>query len=624
MKRIIVFTLLSGVAALSAALPVSAENEKQDDIVILYTNNVHSGIDNDVGYDGLALYQREMEAEHSHVILADAGDAIQGGHAANLSQGRNIVDLMNLVGYDVAVPGNHEFDYGVQVLAQRAAELDCGYISCNFMRTDTGKLIYEPYKIIDCGALKIGFVGVTPPQTFVGANPKFFMNEAGEFVYSFCEQKDLLYDVIQQSVDSVRAEGADYVILLAHLGEHSVEEQWSAISVAEATTGIDAVIDGHSHETTPALHVTNKDGADVVITQTGTKPANIGKMTISQDGIKTELIESVPAPDSSFGFGSDTWAEAEGRPGRYIDTAVNQKIRAINADLEETLAEECGTTDFELVYSDPQTGERVVRNRETNLSDFRADTIRSICQTEIGFLNGGSLRSGIRPGRITRGDILNVFPYDNKLVSARMTGQQILDGLELAVRNYPLESGAFLAVSGVEYTIDEGIESTVTLDEFSRFTGVSGEYRVKNVSVNGEPLDPDRIYTVATIDFLLTDGGDGFPFSGNCEIYDITDAQYSDLLCRTVSELPDGKVPEIYSNPDGFGRITVINSKAGGGTGNPAEAQNGSRTDTGSNTGKTGTAAAPKTGDAEHIPLLMILCCSALYMALLTRKQQKS
>ena len=629
MKMKKAFTLITGFAflAAAAAVPVSAEEGKQDDVVILYTNDVHCGIDDSIGYDGLALYQREMEAEHSHVILADAGDALQGGNIANLSQGSAIVDLMNLVGYDVAVPGNHEFDYGVDVLAQRASELDCGYISCNFMRTDSDSLIFEPYKIIDCGAVQIGFVGAVTPQTFASSNPKYFRNEAGDFIYSFCAQENRLCDVIQQSVDSVREEGADYVILLAHLGEHDVDEQWSAVTVAGATTGIDAVIDGHSHETTPALHIPNRDGADVIITQTGTRLANIGKMTISQDGIQTELIESVPAPDSAYGFDPDTWAEAEGRPGRYIDTAVNEKIRAIKDELEDYLSEECGSTDFELLHSDAQTGGRLVRSRETNLSDFCADIIRSTCQTEVSFVNGGSLRSGLRAGTITRGDVLSLFPYDNKLVSARMTGQQLLDGLEFAVRFYPGESGGFLAVSGIEFTIDEGIESSVTLDEYSRFTGVAGAYRVKNVKVNGEPLDPDRLYTVSAIDYLLEDGGDGFPFSGNCEIYAVSDALYYDLIQRSISEFPDGKVPEAYRNPAGFGRITVINSKTAGETEKPADtqtapAQTVSPTNTVSNSGKTGTTGAPETGDAENIPLLILLCSGAAYMALLTRKKQ--
>lgn len=602
LKKTAVWMSAAAVLACTAAIPVSADAAKQNDIVILYTNDVHSGIDEHIGYDGLMLYKREMEAQHAHVILADAGDAIQGGNAANLTNGKNIVDLMNLVGYDVAVLGNHEFDYGIPVIQQRAAELNCGYISCNFMRADTDELVFEPYKIIDCGEMQVGFVGAVTPQTFASSNPTYFQNENGDYLYSFCEKENRLCDIVQQNVDKVRAEGADYVVLLAHLGENDVDVQWSAVTVAQGTTGIDAVIDGHSHETTPALNVKNKDGGNVVITQTGTKLKNIGKMTISPEGIRTELVERVPEPDSSFD--ADTWTVDSARGGRYVDAEVSRKIKGINNSLEEFLSKEVGTSDFDLIYKDAQTGERLVRNKETNLMDFCADAIRDTYHTDISFVNGGSIRNGIRKGTVTRGDILNVFPYENFCASAKMTGQQLLDGLEFAARFFPGESGGFLGVSGVEFTIDAGIESSVTLDEHSAFTGVAGEYRVKNVKVNGEPLDLERIYTVSSIDYLLRDGGDGFPFSGKCEITEVHDEQYYDLLQRYISEAPEHKVPETFRNPDGMGRITVINSR------NTPAADQAAK-----------PAAAPKTGDAEPAGAAAVLFVGIGLIAVTAKKK---
>ena len=430
----------------------------------------------------------------------------------------------------------------------------------------------------------------------------YFQNENGDYLYSFCEKENRLCDIVQQNVDKVRAEGADYVVLLAHLGENDVDVQWSAVTVAQGTTGIDAVIDGHSHETTPALNVKNKDGDNVVITQTGTKLKNIGKMTISPEGIRTELVECVPEPDSSFD--ADTWTVDSARGGRYVDTEVSRKIKEINDSLEEFLSKEVGTSDFVLIYKDAQTGERLVRNKETNLMDFCADAIRDTYHTDISFVNGGSIRNGIRKGTVTRGDILNVFPYENFCASAKMTGQQLLDGLEFAARFFPGESGGFLGVSGVEFTIDAGIESSVTLDEHSAFTGVAGEYRVKNVKVNGEPLDLERIYTVSSIDYLLRDGGDGFPFSGNCEITEIHDEQYYDLLQRYISEAPEHKVPETFRNPDGMGRITVINSR------NTPAADQAAK-----------PAAAPKTGDAEPAGAAAVLFVGIGLIAVTAKKK---
>ena len=200
---------------------------------------------------------------------------------------------------------------------------------------DTDELVFEPYKIIDCGEMQVGFVGAVTPQTFASSNPTYFQNENGDYLYSFCEKENRLCDIVQQNVDKVRAEGADYVVLLAHLGENDVDVQWSAVTVAQGTTGIDAVIDGHSHETTPALNVKNKDGDNVVITQTGTKLKNIGKMTISQEGIRTELVECVPEPDSSFD--ADTWTVDSARGGRYVDTEVSRKIKEINESIPECL-----------------------------------------------------------------------------------------------------------------------------------------------------------------------------------------------------------------------------------------------------------------------------------------------
>lgn len=593
----------------TAVLPVSAESEKADDIVILYTNDVHSGVDQYIGYDGLALYKREMEATHAHVILADAGDAIQGGNVANLSKGKNIVDLMNMVGYDVAALGNHEFDYGIAEQKKRASELNCGYISCNYMYADSHALLYEPYKIIDCGDVQVGFVGAVTPETFASANPKFFQDSNGNYIYSFCEAENALCETIQQNVNAVRAAGADYVVLLAHLGENDVDVQWSAITVAESTVGIDAVIDGHSHETTPALNVKNKNGGDVIITQTGTKLANIGKMTISYDGIRTELISSVPAPDSSFD--ESTWTEADDRPGRYVDSAVNLKIHEIEATLDEFLSKEVGYADFDLCYQDKQTGNRLVRSQETNLMDFCADAIRETYHTDISFVNGGGIRNGIEKGTITRGDVLNVFPYENAIASAKLTGQQLLDTLECAVRFYPGESGGFLGVSGLEFKIDEGIPSSVKMSEHSEFLGVSGEYRVKDVKINGEPLNLSQTYTVSSIDYLLTDGGDGSPLGKTCEVYAISDEPYADLLQRYISENCGGKIPEIYQNPNGLGRITTINSR------NDAPV-------TPTVQPVSPAAAAPKTGDAAPVGSAALLFVGFALTVMSAKKRTRS
>ena len=521
MKKIISVTAAAALLISGYTISASAAVEKDDDIVILYTNDVHCSVDSMVGYDGLALYKREMEATHKNVALVDAGDAIQGGTMGTLSDGAYITEIMNAVGYDAATVGNHEFDYTVPTLMKRAEELDCGYICCNFKSLETGELLFDPYKIIDFGDTQVAFVGVATPETLFYSTPTFFKNEKGEYIYSFGENGTELYDAVQENVDKARSEGADYVILLAHLGEHEVTSEWNSVAVAENTKGVDAVISGHSHEETNGLSVKNKDGEDVRIVQTGYNLSHIGKMTISNDGtISTELVDTVPAPDSSLEFPDDSWGKAPNREDRYVDTAVSNKIQEINASLDEQLSEVIGHTDFILTDSDMETGERRVRNGETNLGDFLTDAYRAYYDTDIAILNGGGIRASIPEGDITIGSLINVMPYSNTICAAKVTGQQILDVLEFASSDYPEESSYFLSTSGLEYTIDTSIPSTATKNEKGEFTGVTGEYRVKNVLINGEPLDIEKTYTVSSIRYLLEDGGDGFIISGKSEIYE--------------------------------------------------------------------------------------------------------
>ena len=242
MKKIVSITLAASIAAACCTFSVSAETQKDDDIVILYTNDVHCGIDNYIGYDGLALYKREMEESHKHVLLADAGDSLQGDLMGTMTEGAYITELMNSVPYDVACIGNHDFDYSVPTLMQRAEEIDCGYVCCNFKSLETNEYPFEPYKMFEPGDTQIAFVGVTTPDTFSTTRPVYLQNEDGEIIYSFGEHETELYDIVPKNVDKARNEGADYVFFLGHPGETEVFEKWSALSVAENTNGIDYLL----------------------------------------------------------------------------------------------------------------------------------------------------------------------------------------------------------------------------------------------------------------------------------------------------------------------------------------------------------------------------------------------
>ncbi len=552
----IVSTALAFALAVIASFSFSFA-ETSDDVVVLYTNDVHCAIDNNIGYDGLALYKREMQALYKRVILVDSGDALQGGPIGLFSKGAYITELMNLVGYDVAAIGNHEFDYGVETLKKRAEEFGFRYVCCNFKAIETGEPVFESFKIIDAGEMKIAFIGVVTPLSLGSAKPVYFQNAEGQYVYSFCGDGDDLYEVVQANVDNARRKGADYVILLGHLGENVGVEKWRAQAVVENTTGIDAVIDAHSHEVTQSLIVKNKAGEPVTITQTGTMFDHIGKMTISKDGIATELIDRVPAPESSMGLDEATWTAID---GQYVDVAVNRKVSEINASVAEKLSEKVGRVDFDLCVNDPKTTIRRVRNGETNLADLVADALRETYKTDIALLYGGGVRNDVQRGEITYGDVLKAFPFDNKILSVKVSGRQILNALEFGAKKYPEEDPAFLsAVSGIAFTIDASVKSGVELDELNRFKRVNGEYRVKNVMIGGEPLDLEKEYSLCSNSFMLLEGGDGYgPIFEDCEIIEAWGESDVEHFNRYIRDELGGCVPDSYKDPKGQGRITIV------------------------------------------------------------------
>ena len=291
MKKLctVLMLLLMFCVPCSAAVP-------SEDIIIIYTNDVHCRVDDAIGYAGLKYYVDQTKAEHSFVTLVDAGDWAQGAAIGSISKGEYILEIMNAVGYDFCVPGNHEFDYTWPQFIKFTQSLDCGLYASNIKNLRTGELVLTPYKIFTYGDVKVAFVGATTPESITKTAPSYFMDENGKYIYDFASDKtgEKLAASIQKAVDDARAEGADYVIVVGHLGEYEdVVDVWAVPNIASRTRGIDAFIDGHSHETTPVLLINNLDGKAVPITQSGTKLNYIGRVTISTTGtISTELVSS--------------------------------------------------------------------------------------------------------------------------------------------------------------------------------------------------------------------------------------------------------------------------------------------------------------------------------------------
>ncbi|MBO4899605.1 MAG: bifunctional metallophosphatase/5'-nucleotidase [Lachnospiraceae bacterium] len=523
--------------------------EKNGEVYILVTSDVHCGVNQGFGYAGLVQVRESLEKQGYTTILVDDGDSIQGEAMGTLTQGEANVRLMNAVGYDVAIPGNHEFDYGADQFLKLVDEANYKYISCNFNRE--GELVLDPYTVIDTGDIKIGFVGVTTPESLTSSNPVHFQDENGKTIYGFCQTEDGsgVYEAVQNAVDAARADGADYVYIMGHMGLEETAKPYTYADVISHTNGIDAFLDGHSHDTEQIV-MKNKDGEDVYRCAVGTKMQCIGYSHITSEGILETNIWSWPN-------------ETDAPTLLGIDNPVNDAVQTELAALDEILNQEVCEISFDLMDKDPEVRDssgnliRVVRMAETNLGDLCADAFRDATGADIGFINGGGIRAGIGKGKVTYGDIIAVFPFGNNVCVIEATGQQILDALEWGSRGVPEENGGFLQVSGLTYEIDASVDNPCTADPEGNMTGISGKRRVSNVLVNGEPIDPKATYTVGSQSFTLLDNGDGFTCFDGCNVlYPEVCMDNEALINYMTKTLTNGGGSE-YADPYGQDRIII-------------------------------------------------------------------
>ncbi len=544
LKRFLILSLALMMALSGLALAEEADAAASNGVVILYTNDVHCAIDTNIGYAGVAAYEKAYEDAGYDVLLVDCGDAVQGAAVGTLSTGEYIVDIMNEVGYDVATIGNHEFDYGMDRFNELVEMAEYPYVSANFTDLE-GNTILSPYAVLEAGGYSIAFVGASTPETFSKSTPTYFQDEEGNFIYSFCGGNDGadLYAAVQAAVDDARAEGADYVVVLSHLGTEASSVPFTSTDLIANTSGIDVVLDGHSHSVWEMEIEQNKDGEDVVMSSTGTQLTALGSLTIDAEGnLATQLhTETIFQDDETAAF-----------------------IDGIEAQYADTLATVVATSDVDLTIYDPTETDadgnpiRLIRSQETNLGDLCADAYRAISGADIAFVNGGGIRDSIPAGDITYEQIIAVHPFGNALCVVEATGQEILDALEMSVRHVPDETGGFLQVSGLTFEVNMGVESSVVVDDADMFVEVAGDRRVQNVLVGGEPIDPEATYTLASHNYMLKSGGDGYTmFADNVLLQDevMLDNQ---VLINYITESLGGVVGEEYSDPYGQGRITFV------------------------------------------------------------------
>lgn len=499
MRKFLFLVLLAAAACSPKVAPstnpetkASAKPPVDADIVILYDNDVHCSVD---GYANMAALKAEKLRQTPYVTLTSSGDFVQGGSLGAASKGGYIVEIMNAVGYDLVTLGNHEFDFGIPRLKELTGQLTAKTLCCNLIDLKADKRMYDPYTIISYGNRKVAFIGVATPYSFNSSTPAYFQDDKGNYVYSLCA--DIFYDNVQNFIDDARAQGADYVVAMTHLGDDVTYDPINAHALAANTIGLDVILDGHSHNTVPSLMLKGKDGKPVIYTQTGAHFENIGVLTITPEGkVSTQLV-----PLKDF-------------------TAKDPKVEAVIAQKKQEYAErgarKIGHSEVLLPAKD-ENGDWLVRKYETTLGDFCADAFRYFLGTDIAMVGGGSIRADLPAGDVTYDSVFNVFPFNNRVCTATLTGKQILEVLEFGVAAYPADFGGFLHVSGLKYTFDPSVESPVVYDINKAFVRIDpGDRRISNVQVLNketgkyEPIVSTSEYTVGGTSYLLMDAGDGY------------------------------------------------------------------------------------------------------------------
>ena len=578
--------------------------EPQGDIVILYTNDVHTYIDKVLSYDVIAALKTELQKEYDHVLLVDAGDHIQGTAYGSMDKGETIIELMNAAGYDLATLGNHEFDYGMDGCMNVIDLAEFPYTSCNFYNEEAGvkgESVLDSYVMFECGNEKLAFVGITTPESFTKSTPAYFQDENGNYIYGISGGEDgsALYADVQTAIDEAKAAGATKVIALGHLGDDPASQPWTSEETIANVSGLTAFIDGHSHSTVEGKEVADKDGSSVLLTQTGEYFDAIGMMVIRADGtIETDLIGYNELTEVVLDENGKATLDEDGNEVTEVvgyelvsdlytgeSWVSDENVAAIKdawiAEIDTQLGTVIGTT--ALTFDNYDGDDRLVREQETNTGDFAADALYYLfdnmgLDVDVAIMNGGGVRNKAITGDISFKTAKEIHTFGNVACLQTITGQQLLDALEWGARSAGTgeECGGFLHVSGITYKIDtEWPDSTAKDDQGVWIGGPTGGYRVHDVQVYNketnayEPLDLTATYNLAGYNYTLRDLGDGFNmFSGAVNVLDyvmedymvlanyiqgfeggVVDATNSPLLAKYTGLLLD------YSTVDGSGRI---------------------------------------------------------------------
>ena len=569
LSLVLLLSVFAGMAGAEATL--------SDDIVILYTNDVHTYIDGALSYDVIAGVKAELLKQYKHVLLVDAGDHIQGTAYGSLDKGETIIKLMNAAGYDLSTLGNHEFDYGMDGCIAIREWAEFPYVSCNFYNEEFFERkdnVLDSYKIFDCGDVKLALIGITTPESFTKSTPAYFQDESGAYIYGIAggDSGEKLQADVQAAIDSAAAEGANVIVALGHLGDDPSSQPWTSEETIANVSGLDAFIDGHSHSTVEGKLLAGKDGENVLLTQTGEYFGRIGMMVIDAETgeIATDFIELVELTETAkdadgndvtnvigYELASELYAGEKWGSDEAVAAIKNEWIAAVDEKLGAVIGSAAVTLDN---YA--QDGSRLVRSQETNAGDFAADALYFLfdnmgLDVDVAIMNGGGVRNKAVTGELSYKTCKEIHTFGNVACLQTITGQQLLDALEWGARfaGGEKENGGFLHVSGITYKIDSSYpESTVADDKGVWVSGPTAGYRVHDVMVYNketgayEALDLAASYNLAGYNYTLRDLGDGFAmFDGAVNVLDYVMEDY--MVLANYVQAFDGGVVDAANSP---------------------------------------------------------------------------
>ncbi|MCU9847747.1 5'-nucleotidase C-terminal domain-containing protein [Defluviimonas sp. WL0024] len=472
--------LLSTAGILAAAVPAGAETVK---LTILGVGDAYNFAEED-GRGGFARLNAVAKAERAanpNTLYVFDGDMLSPSLLSGFDKGQNTIDLTNLVPFDIAVPGNHEFDFGPENFIEKMKASDYPWAAINITNADGSPIEgLGGVMVKEVAGLKVALIPVaqdTSPEVSSTGDLKFLPT----------------VDTAIAAAKQAREDGADIVVGV-------VQTDMTNDRALIASHAFDVIMSGDDHS-----YATAYDGVTAYVETSidgqFLSPIDL-TVEIGQDGDGNRTIDWVPA-------------------FRFIDTAMVEPdpesqamVDAFTAKLDESLNVEIGATETML-----DSRRNVIRAEESAMGNVIADAIRAATGADIGFTNGGGIRGDrtYDPGTVlTRRDVLTELPFGNVTVVTELPGSQILAALENGVSQVEKGAGRFPHVSGMSFAFDASAEAGA---------------RVSEVMVGDAPLDPDKVYSVATNDYMLG-GGDGYAALGGGKV--IVNAGNGNLMANDV------------------------------------------------------------------------------------------